>query len=337
MPSSVRYAMPAAPKLASRSVLLRGAEIRLLTNAGAATPRNDRRFIRMLCSSVEFESVLAQEFANRLEDLCALVRLEIAVLAAGDGQQLVRHAGLGEGLVQAHGVSVGHGRIGIAVDSPRCWLHAPEWPPILPKAFLNGNRVRGSSCRTVIPVDLVTCTQHSFRAFPVWLLMNMNRWWTARQKESGRLALLGVLCGLVLAVACPGDLAAKTKAPRVPRPEPELKILDLNITPTPYTPSNGQLQFAVTVQLPKEEWNGATILEVSSLISSPSKTSLRFLSHRQGVHVPAPALVGGVPPKLALQLTWDGQDHRKQLAGPGQYAYEVRIKLLANGEKGRAL
>jgi len=133
-------------------------------------------------------------------------------------------------------------------------------------------------------------------------------------------------------VAFPDDLVAKTKAPRVPRPEPELKILGLAITPTPYTPSNGQLQFAVTVQLPKE-LNGATILEVSSLISSPSKTSLRFLSHREGVQVPAPALVGA-PPRLSLQLTWDGQDHRKQLAGPGQYSYEVRIKLLADGEKG---
>jgi len=163
--------------------------------------------------------------------------------------------------------------------------------------------------------------------------MNMHRWWRLPHQESGSLALLAVLCGLLLIVAFPGDLGAKTKPPRVPRPEPELKILDLNIAPTPYTPSNGPLQFAVTVQLPKE-LNGATILEVSSLISSPSKTSLRFLSHRQGVQVPAPALVGGAPPKLSLQLTWDGQDHRKQLAGPGQYAYEVRIKLLADGEKG---
>ena len=163
--------------------------------------------------------------------------------------------------------------------------------------------------------------------------MNMNKSWKVPQRDSGWLVLLAVLCGLVLTVAFPGDLVAKAKAPRVPRPEPELKILDLNITPTPYTPSTGQLQFAVTVQLPKE-LNGATILEVSSLISSPSKTSLRFLSHRQDVHVPAPALVGAAPPTLSLQLTWDGQDHRKQLAGPGQYAYEVRIKLLADGEKG---
>jgi hypothetical protein len=126
---------------------------------------------------------------------------------------------------------------------------------------------------------------------------------------------------------------AKTKPPRVPRPEPELKILELNIAPTPYSPEDGPLAFSVTVQLPKE-LNGATILEVSSLISSPSKTSLRFLSHREPVQTPAPSPVGAGHQKLALQLSWDGQDHRKQLAGPGTYSYEVRIKLLADGEKG---
>jgi hypothetical protein len=136
-----------------------------------------------------------------------------------------------------------------------------------------------------------------------------------------------------LLTGLPEEGLAKTKPPRVPRPEPELKILELNIAPLPYSPANGPLAFSVMVQLPKE-LNGATLLEVTSLISSPSKTSLRFLSHRQSVEVPAPARVGGGPPKLALQLTWDGQDHRKHQAGPGSYAYEVRIKLLANGEKG---
>ena len=145
------------------------------------------------------------------------------------------------------------------------------------------------------------------------------------------LGLLGIC--LCLTTVLPIEGVAKTKPPRVPRPEPELKIVDLSISPTPYAPSNGPLMFAVTVQLPKE-LNGATILEVTSLISSPSKTSLRFLTHRQPVQVPAAANGGTERPKLSIQLSWDGQDHRKQEAGPGTYAYEVRIKLLADGEKG---
>lgn len=133
-----------------------------------------------------------------------------------------------------------------------------------------------------------------------------------------------------LALSCPVDGLAKTKPPRTPRPEPELKIIELNVTPTPYQAGNGPLEFAVTVQLPKE-LNGATILEVTSLISSPSKTSLRFLSHRQPIQRPDS---GTERPTVSIQLSWDGQDHRKQLAGPGIYAYEVRTKLLTNGEKG---
>lgn len=142
--------------------------------------------------------------------------------------------------------------------------------------------------------------------------------------------LLGCLIGF-MAIA-PADGFAKTKTPRVPRPDPELKILDLRIAPTPYEAGNGSLDFSMNIQLPKE-LNGATVLEVSALISSPSKTSLRFLTHRQALQ-PQSTKPGEARTTLPIRLSWDGKDHRKQLAGPGVYAYEVRTKLLANGEKG---
>jgi hypothetical protein len=131
----------------------------------------------------------------------------------------------------------------------------------------------------------------------------------------------------------PIDAVAKQKPPKPPRAEPELKIIELNIVPTPYTPGNGPLHFNVTVQLPKEVDN-TTLLEVTSLISSPSRTSLRFLTHRQPVEA-YPAVSGEHErPKVSIALLWDGQDHRKQLASTGTYSYEVRTKLLTNGEKG---
>lgn len=152
--------------------------------------------------------------------------------------------------------------------------------------------------------------------------------------RTGRFAAAGLMlgCTLGLLLLSPLDGFAKTKPPRVPRPEPELKILSLDIAPTPYEAGNGPLEFSVNVQLPKE-LNGATVLEVSSLISSPSKTSLRFLTHRQALQ-PQSIKPGEARTTLPIRLSWDGQDHRKQLAGPGAYAYEVRVKLLANGEKG---
>ncbi len=147
-----------------------------------------------------------------------------------------------------------------------------------------------------------------------------------------RLLGLLTLCASLMAVF-PAESLSKEKPPRVPRPEPQLKIVGLNIAPTPYTLGNGPLQFSVTVQLPKEV-NGSTILEVTSLISSPSKSSLRFLTYRQPIQVP-PAVDGETGrAKVSVELAWDGQDHRKQLAGVGIYSYEVRTKLLANGDKG---
>lgn len=138
---------------------------------------------------------------------------------------------------------------------------------------------------------------------------------------------------LCLGMLLPVESDARKKTRRAPRPEPELKIVDLNVAPTPYEPANGPLQFTVTVQLPKE-LDEATIREVTSLISSPSKTSLRFLAHRQPVE--ATTVVDGETkrPKLSVELSWDGQDHRKIPAGSGLYSYEVRTKLLKNGEKG---
>ncbi|MDF0650360.1 MAG: hypothetical protein CV088_20215 [Nitrospira sp. LK70] len=140
------------------------------------------------------------------------------------------------------------------------------------------------------------------------------------------------LCGCLTAFF-PAESLSKVKPSRVPRPEPGLKIVGLSIAPTPYTLGDGPLQFSVTVQLPKEVY-GDLILEVTSLISSPSKTSLRFLTHRQPVLIPAADNGELERSTVAVELAWDGQDHRKQLAEVGTYSYEVRTKLLANGEKG---
>jgi len=147
-----------------------------------------------------------------------------------------------------------------------------------------------------------------------------------RRESLRRLLCLG-LC-LCLAVLLPVDVLAKRKSSRTPRAEPDLKIVDLSVEPTPFEPGSGDLKFSVTVKLPKE-LNGSTVLEVTSLISSPSKTSLRFLSARQPVQNKDKH-----PSTMSVLLAWDGKDQRKLLAGSGTYSYEVRTKLLINGDKG---
>jgi hypothetical protein len=141
-----------------------------------------------------------------------------------------------------------------------------------------------------------------------------------------------LFCAALL-LLIPPVASAKSKVPRAPRPEPELKILDLNVSPNPYTVSSSSLQFSALVQLPKE-LNGANLLELSSFITSPSKNSLRFLTIRKPLEPHAASTNGAAPPHISVLLTWDGLDQKKIPAGAGLYNFEVRAKLLANGEKG---
>jgi len=140
-----------------------------------------------------------------------------------------------------------------------------------------------------------------------------------------------LLCAALLFWA-PLVASAKSKSPRAPRPEPELKILDLNVSPNPYTISSGSLQFSALVKLPNE-LDGATLLEVSSFITSPSKNSLRFLTARTALE-PHTASTSSASTQVSVLLTWDGLDHNKIPCVAGLYQFEVRAKLLANGEKG---
>jgi hypothetical protein len=121
--------------------------------------------------------------------------------------------------------------------------------------------------------------------------------------------------------------AAKRRA--APRPEPDLRIISVTTSHSSYSPQEGPLDFSIEVALPKE-LDGATILEVSSLITSPSKRSLRFLSSRQ----PVSADVSTGPLRMGITLTWDGTDQGRQPVESGKYHYEVRAKLLAVSEKG---
>ncbi len=155
---------------------------------------------------------------------------------------------------------------------------------------------------------------------------------------------LAVLASLILCLLSPLllDDPAEAKRKQVHRPQPDLKILSVNPSPASYSPQTGPLDFSIEVELPKD-LDGATILEVSSLISSPSKRSMRFLSIRQpvgaqGQSSPSSAQATdaqpGAKPRVAVTLTWDGTDQSQQVVERGKYSYEVKAKLLAVGEKG---
>ncbi|MGH7228672.1 MAG: hypothetical protein ACREIH_05590 [Nitrospiraceae bacterium] len=149
---------------------------------------------------------------------------------------------------------------------------------------------------------------------------------------------------MLLGSALVGLLSAESadaKRKPVQRPEPDLRIVAVTASPEPYSPGTGSLELAVEVEMPKE-LNGAPLLEVSSLISSQSKRSMRFLTSRQAVNAqstldPPPkaeTAADSAPLRIVVKLTWDGTDQTKQLVERGRYYYEVRAKLLVAGENG---
>jgi len=160
-----------------------------------------------------------------------------------------------------------------------------------------------------------------------------------RMSHAVTIGLLLLIGSLIVLGSSPPDALAKTKnKSSVPRPEPDLKILSLYTAPIPYKPQEGSFHFVATVQLPKEV-DEQLMLEVSALVTSTSMTSLRFLSIRQPVneHVQTIPSANGETPQRHVQvdLAWDGLDHNKQQVPVGSYEYEVRVKLLSNGEKGQ--
>ena len=224
---------------------------------------------------------------------------------------------------------------------------------ILPKAPANGNRLvearltRQSEVRGHIDSLPTLCYPHWARPAikgkrlcnnrPVTRVFLMKTCPSLIEPNSNVYALWscraawGLVC-IALLLWSPLGASAKSKHHRAPLPEPELKILDLKVSPIPYIVSSGPLQFSALVQLPKD-LNGANLLEVSSFITSPSKNSLRFLTTRTTLE-PHDGSTGSTTPQVSLLLTWDGLDHNKIPSGAGLYNFEVRAKLLANGEKG---
>lgn len=126
---------------------------------------------------------------------------------------------------------------------------------------------------------------------------------------------------LLALLSTPAALDAKRKTPS----PPPLKIVNVATSPVPFTPGNGPMSIIVEIELP-EDLSEVEVLEVSSLISSPSKRVIRFLFSRQPLdHV----VMEHGKPRMKTTLLWDGKDQARRYMTEGTYAYEVRAKLMA--------
>ena len=108
-----------------------------------------------------------------------------------------------------------------------------------------------------------------------------------------------------------------------------LKIVEITTSPSPYEIGNGDLSLSIVVRLPRQ-LKGADLLEFTALISSPSRSSMRFLTQRMPLPLPNPQ----VNSHVHTTLFWDGKDQTQKLVSSGTYRYEVRAKLMAQESDG---
>ncbi len=102
-----------------------------------------------------------------------------------------------------------------------------------------------------------------------------------------------------------------------------LKIVEITTSPSPFEIGTGELSLFIVVELPRK-LKGADLLEFTALISSPSRTSMRFLTQRMPLSQPNPQANSHVH----MTLFWDGKDQTQKLVSSGIYRYEVRAKLM---------
>src|SRR3989442_13010776 len=116
---------------------------------------------------------------------------------------------------------------------------------------------------------------------------------------------------------------------------PDLKILSVEATPMPFFLNEHPLTLTITIALPKSV-PGDALLDVTTLIPSPSKTSFRLLTNRQAVANDAAAGADGaksIPRLIQVVQTWDGTDHTKRVVADGMYDYEVQAKVMVQGKR----
>ena len=144
------------------------------------------------------------------------------------------------------------------------------------------------------------------------------------QVISSRLTIISLLTLLAFVLA-PAGLDAKRKRRA---PSPPLKIVDIRTSPVPFAPGHEPMAITVTVELP-EKLDQFDLLEVSSLISVPTRRSIRFLVRRQ---ILDSVIVKDGKPRMTTTLLWDGKDQTRKHVPQGTYSYEARAKLMAHEE-----
>ena len=153
-----------------------------------------------------------------------------------------------------------------------------------------------------------------------------------------RIAATQALCAAVamLCLLAAGDGLSHASKPKAKARTPDLKILSVDPTPLPFVVTARPLTLTIMVELPKTLPEEA-LLNVTTLITSPSKSSIRVLESQQALTDKTPpdaAFEDGNPRRIEVVQIWDGTDYTKRSVSGGTYTYQVQAKLMVPGKNG---
>ncbi len=103
-----------------------------------------------------------------------------------------------------------------------------------------------------------------------------------------------------------------------------VKISEVVLSPEPFIIGKSPLKLTILVELPSS-LRGANVLEVSAMITSPTRRSMSFVAHRRLVDDQE---AQGKNLTVPMVLIWDGKDQNHQLVADGSYFYELQAKLM---------
>lgn len=140
----------------------------------------------------------------------------------------------------------------------------------------------------------------------------------------------------VLCLLAAGDGLGHAAKPKGKVRSPDLKILSVDPAPLPFVVAERPLTLTIMVELPKTLPEEA-LLNVTTLITSPSKSSIRVLESLQALTdktVTEAAIENGNPRRIEIVQVWDGTDQTKRVVSDGTYDYQIQAKLMVPGKNG---
>jgi hypothetical protein len=139
--------------------------------------------------------------------------------------------------------------------------------------------------------------------------------------------LLVICLGVILTLFLCEQADARKKKKRFISP---VKVEEVVTSPDPFIIGQCPMTLSMMVKVPLSGIDDK-VLEVSALITSPTRRSMSFVSQRLPL---VEATQGGLLSLVPVELVWDGKDQYDQLVVDGSYFYEIQAKLLEDEGNG---